>query len=61
MYNPALLHVQARAVLSHSSGIVSLDNAIARGYLMVNTGAYAPALALFECLLDTYPGNASIG
>jgi tetratricopeptide (TPR) repeat protein len=43
-------------VLSHSSGIVSLDNAIARGYLLVNTGAYAPALALFECLLNTYPG-----
>lgn len=53
---PTML-AQARAVLSHSSGIVSLDNAIARGYLLVNTGAYAPALALFECLLDAYPGE----
>jgi hypothetical protein len=41
--SPALLvteHMlaQARSVLSHSSGIASLDNAIARGYLFVNTG-----------------------
>ena len=36
-------------------GIVSLDNMIARGYLMVNTGAYAPALSLFDVLLEAYP------
>ena len=45
----------ARAVLSHSSGIASLDNAIARGYLYVNTGAYGPALALFDVLLASFP------
>lgn len=30
----------ARNVLSHSSGVISLDNTIARGYLLVNTGEY---------------------
>ena len=46
----------ARSVLSHSSGVASLDNAIARGYLFVNSGAYGAGLALFDVLLARFPG-----
>ena len=46
----------ARKVLSHSSGVAALDGAIARGYLLVNTGLYAAASALFDVLLEKFPG-----
>ena len=43
-FSPMIL-AAARRQLSHSSGIEEVDNAIARGYLLVNTGAYAAALS----------------
>ena len=53
-FSPMIL-AAARRQLSHSSGIEEVDNAIARGYLLVNTGAYAAALALFDVLLGALP------
>ena len=52
--HPAMLQA-ARGVLSHSSGMDCLDDAIARGYLLVNTGAYAAAVSLFDVLLADFP------
>ena len=53
-FSPMIL-AAARRQLSHSSGIEEVDNAIARGYLLVNTSAYAAAGALFDVLLGALP------
>uniref|UniRef100_A0A7S2SK19 Protein O-GlcNAc transferase n=1 Tax=Rhizochromulina marina TaxID=1034831 RepID=A0A7S2SK19_9STRA len=50
-------HMLAAAVhmLSHKSGIEPLDKAVARGFLLVNTGAYEAAISMFDVLLGDFP------
>jgi hypothetical protein len=52
---PADVLASVRSSLSFGCGVPLLDDGIALGYLMVNTGKLQEALALFRLLLEHKP------